>query len=126
MSRTRRDAAGREAFGQRLQRVIDQELGTTHTEMARALGYHDSSTIRAAVSGRCGLDADRLVLLAKWSRSLGKPINLHWLLTGEASPQLPPDNQGPADSLTGWLTPARHQAFTVIADSLRHVLKRPG
>lgn len=123
MSRTPRDPLGRRAFGQRLRRLIHQELEVSAGDVAQAMGYRDASTVRAALTGKSGIDADRLIALAKWSQQQGKPINLHWLLTGEASPLFPV--KGASNLLPAWVTPAHHQAFSLIADSIRQALEQP-
>lgn len=88
MSRSHRDKSSRQAFSDRLKKLIEGELKASVGEVASALGYQDPSTLRSAMAGRCGVDLNRLTLLASWSKKNGTPVNLHWLLTGDGSPLL--------------------------------------
>lgn len=125
MTRTARHATIRRAFGERLRRLVRLELNSSPADVARALGYRDASTLRAAFSGRAGLDSDRLVKLAAWSASRGTPVNLHWLLTGETTPLLPGPEVPREVNLESWLTPARDHALQVLAEAVRHLPMRP-
>lgn len=116
MSRGPRDEAYRRAFGERLRRLIEVEVKASLSEVAKALGYQDGSTLRSAMAGRCGLDLDRLASLASWSKSRGIPVNLHWLLVGEGRPILMGRSSGQGKG--SWLTSELHEALLVIADAV--------
>lgn len=114
MSRGQRDSGFRRAFGNRLKRLIDTELKVPVAEVAAALGYQDPSTLRSAMTGRCGVDLDRLALLASWSKARGTPVNLHWLLAGEGFALV----KSQPEHGENWLTPEIHQALLMVAKAL--------
>lgn len=114
MSRGQRDSGFRRAFGNRLKRLIDTELKVPVAEVAAALGYQDPSTLRSAMTGRCGVDLDRLALLASWSKARGTPVNLHWLLAGEGFALV----RSQPKRRDNWLTPELHQALLVVIKAL--------
>lgn len=123
MSRAPRDGTYRAAFGARLRQLIDLELKASLNDIADALGYRDASTLRSAMTGRCGLDLDKLATLAAWSRHKGMPVNLHWLLAGDGEPILK-ENQ-PSSTTAGWMTPALQEALSVIADAAQSIPRTP-
>ena len=110
MARTRGNANHRQAVATRLDWVLDA-LGCPLHDVADALGYRDSSTLSAARRGRSVLEASRLAQLARWCEGHGRPLDLHWLLTGDGTPW-----RGIAHE--GWLTPERLAALQVLARGL--------
>lgn len=77
------------------------------------MGYRDTSTLRAALKGASNIDPSRLGRLAVWSATEGKPLDLHWLLTGTGSPW-----RSKPQSKTLWLTQERADAIRVLAEGL--------
>lgn len=119
MGRTRTDPTHRQAVGARLRTVLD-ELGCALGDVASAMGYRDGTTLSAARSGRVLLEPGRLVRLARWSADQGKPLDLHWLLTGEGAPW-----RVPAPHSDSWLTSERLEALRVLARGVRSLPEHP-
>lgn len=120
VSRNRRDKSFRLEFGHRLKKLIEDELKVSVGDIASALNYHDASTLRSAMAGRCGLDLERLALLASWSKARGTPVNLHWLLVGEGL-ALP---VGVSGFESNWLSAEVYHALTVIARAVPETSNR--
>lgn len=88
MPRVARDPSFSRAFGQRLRDALEaQPQGLA--EIAKALGYRDDTTLRAAMAGRTALALNRLARLAAWAQAQGEPIDLNWLITGRKPPPQP-------------------------------------
>jgi hypothetical protein len=82
MPRVARDPSFSRAFGQRLRDALEaQPQGLA--DIAKALGYRDDTTLRAAMAGRTALALNRLARLAAWTQAQGEPVDLNWLITGK-------------------------------------------
>lgn len=96
MTRPRKDDRIRKEMCSRFGIVIDR-LGMSASEVARALGYANSTTITKVLKGEAFVDVERLYLLARIETTDGRPIDLNWLICGpsnerpspKSSPQLP-------------------------------------
>ena len=62
--------------------VAMEQLGMTQTEVARALGYANATTIAKVQRGESFVDAERLYLLANLRAADGSLIDLNCLIEG--------------------------------------------
>lgn len=82
MSRPKKDIAIRRAMCQRF--VIAMErLEMNASELARALGYANATTILKVQRGESFVDVERLHLLANLRQPDGKTVDLNWLIVGD-------------------------------------------
>lgn len=84
------DKALKVVVGQRLALLVDEYLGTNWDELAQALGYSTSSTLRQARIGKTMLSAEKLAGLAAVTSADGRRPSIDWLLTGLGSPLIGP------------------------------------
>lgn len=82
MSRPKKDNKIRREMCARL--IAARELlGLSTTELARALGYANATTITKVQRGEAFLDVERLYLLAKLRSENGQKVDLNWLISGQ-------------------------------------------
>lgn len=82
MSRPKKDLHVRAAMCRRFVLAME-ELGLTASEVARALGYANATTIAKVQRGESFVDVERLHLLAKLRTTDGRRIDMNWLIAGE-------------------------------------------
>ena len=90
MSRTKKNSLVREAMCERFVAAMAQ-LPLAPTELARALGYTNATTIAKVQRGEAFVDIERLHAFATLKTNSGEPIDLNWLITGRKLDQI---NQG--------------------------------
>lgn len=116
MPRTARTNQYQQKFGERLQMLMITYLEVTPQDLAARLGLASTSSLRKAISGKGGLDIERLQLLSQLKTKNGDTPNLDWLLTGRGTPLLSP--QSPlGENWHAWLSPERKHALRVLIDS---------
>lgn len=60
-----------------------EQLGLNASEVARALGYANATTIAKVQRGEAFVDVERLYLLAQMTTSDGRQIDMNWLICGK-------------------------------------------
>jgi transcriptional regulator with XRE-family HTH domain len=80
--RTKKDRAIRRGMCDRFVESMNQ-LQMTPAELARRLGYLNSTTISKLQRGEAFVDVERLYLLSQLETPEGKRIDLNWLITGQ-------------------------------------------
>jgi transcriptional regulator with XRE-family HTH domain len=63
--------------------VAMNRLGMNASEVAKALGYANATTISKVQRGETFLDVERLFLLAQIEAKDGQRIDLNWLICGK-------------------------------------------
>jgi len=63
--------------------VAIRELGMTPTQIAKALGYANATTIAKVLKGESFVDVERLQKLSELTTATGKPIDMNWLILGK-------------------------------------------
>lgn len=82
MSRPKKDSGVRQAMCDRFVVAIGK-LGMSTSELARALGYANVTTIAKVQRGQSFVDVERLYLLANLKTLDGSRIDLNWLIAGQ-------------------------------------------
>jgi transcriptional regulator with XRE-family HTH domain len=80
--RTKKDEAIRRGMCDRFVQAMGQ-LGLSPAELARRLGYLNSTTISRLQRGETFVDVERLYLLSQIKTPDGQRIDLNWLITGQ-------------------------------------------
>jgi transcriptional regulator with XRE-family HTH domain len=80
--RTKKDKAIRQGMCTRFVQAMEQ-LQMTPAELARRLGYLNSTTISKLQRGETFVDVERLYLLSQLRTPDGGRIDLNWLITGK-------------------------------------------
>ncbi|BAN34087.1 hypothetical protein SCD_n00238 [Sulfuricella denitrificans skB26] len=88
-------------------------------ELAERLQLASTSTLRKALSGKGGMDIERLQLLAAIPTRSGALPNLDWLLTGRGPPTISPYIETNTKGVTwaNWLSDEKLQALRVLTSS---------
>lgn len=81
--RTKKDSSLRREMCDRFVRCMD-DLQLTPAELARRLGYLNSTTLTKLRRGETFVDVERLYLLSQLRTPDGRAIDLNWLITGHA------------------------------------------
>lgn len=89
MARPKKDDRIRREMCSRFVLAMDR-LGMSASEVARALGYANATTIAKVLKGEAFVDVERLYLLSKIETTDGRRIDLNWLICGHpiASPHV--------------------------------------
>lgn len=82
MARPKKDDRIRKEMCSRFVLAMDR-LGMSASEVARALGYANATTIAKVVKGEAFVDVERLYLLAQIETADGCRIDLNWLICGQ-------------------------------------------
>lgn len=82
VARPKKNAQVRKEMCARFVHAMEQ-LRLTPAEMARQLGYSNSTTISRLQRGESFVDVERLYLLAQLRTPEGMRIDLNWLITGQ-------------------------------------------
>lgn len=85
MARPKKDDRIRKAMCSRFVLAMDR-LGMSASEVARALGYANATTIAKVLKGEAFVDVERLYLLAQIETTDGSRIDLNWLICGQPTP----------------------------------------
>ena len=88
MARASHSDTFKQEFGERLAALVEHHLAMGFSDVAKAVGYANSSTVLKAARAEGCLDVERLALLAGVARADGKTPNLHWLICGHGPPLL--------------------------------------
>ncbi len=81
MARPKKDDTVRRGMCERFVLAMNR-LELSPAELARALGYANSTTIAKVTKGLAFVDVERLHLLASLQTPSGEKIDLNWLITG--------------------------------------------
>lgn len=119
MSRTQRTQNFQASFGDRLRLLMQAHLELSIKELADLLQQASTSTLRKALSGKGGMDIERLQLLAAIPTRSGALPNLDWLLTGRGSPTISPSIEMNTKGVAwaNWLSEEKLQALQVLTSS---------
>jgi len=89
MPRNRKDPKAMGDACNRFVWLMENVLRISSAEMARELGYANSTTVQKVKRQETFPDVERLQRLASLFTQDGSRPNLHWLITGEGEPVLP-------------------------------------
>jgi transcriptional regulator with XRE-family HTH domain len=82
MARPKKDDRIRKEMCSRFVLAMNR-LGMSASEVARALGYANATTIAKVLKGEAFVDVERLYLLAQIETADGRRIDLNWLICGQ-------------------------------------------
>lgn len=119
MSRTQRTQNFQDLFGDRLRILMQTHLELSIKDLAEHLQLASTSTLRKALSGKGGMDLERLQMLAAIPTRSGVLPNLDWLLTGRGSPTISPSIEMNTKGVAwaNWLSEEKLQALQVLTSS---------
>ena len=82
MARPKKDDRIRKEMCSRFVLAMNR-LGMSASEVSRALGYANATTIAKVMKGEAFVDVERLYLLAQIETADGRRIDLNWLICGQ-------------------------------------------
>lgn len=73
----------------RLKELVENHLKLSVNDIAKTLGYANTTVIRKAWKGETFPDTEKLVPLAMIENKDGAVPNIHWVITGQGAPLIP-------------------------------------